>query len=428
MKKYIKWGGIVLASPFILFIVLCILIYIPAIQNFIVDKATSYASQATGMNIHIQRISLSFPLNLVVHETTVINPQDTLLNVEKLTVKIQLLPLVKKQIEIDGVELKNASVNTVDLIEGMSLQGKLGKLFLKSHGVALTPETAVLNELTLKDANLKLCLADTTAQDTTQSAPTFWKFKLEKIDLANVDFQMDMPLDSMNLGLKVGNASLRDGLVDLHKAAYSAKEFKLLQSGLYYNSGNTPPIEKGLDPSHIAVTDINLQMDSLYYQGNNIRALLHQFELKERSGLEIKSTEGQLQADEKAIRVPSLQIKTANSFLALKATIDWSVTEQNQDGVLNGQFMAEIGKADLFKLIPDMPQEFIQSFPAAPLQVRIGVDGSLSDLKLTTCQVKIPDCFRMEMDGTVKNVLDSLSREGRFHRLLRVNESKKTNE
>lgn len=412
MKKYIKWGGIALASPFILFIVLCILIYIPAIQNFIVDKATSYASQATGMNIHIQRISLSFPLNLVVHETTVTNPQDTLLNVEKLTVKIQLLPLVNKQLEIDGVELKNASVNTVDLIGGMSLQGNLGELFLKSHGVDLTPETAVLNELILKDARLKLCLADTTAQDTTQSAPTFWKVKLEKIDLANVDFQMDMPLDSMNFGLKVGNASLRDGLVDLHKAAYSANEFKLLQSGLYYNSGNTPAVEKGLDPSHIAVTDINLQMDSLYYQGNNIRALLHQFELKERSGLEIKSTEGQLQADEKAIRVPSLQIKTANSFLALKAMIDWSVTEQNQDGVLNGQFMAEIGKADLFKLIPDMPQEFIQSFPAAPLQVRIGVNGNLSDLKLSTCQVKIPDYFRMEMDGTVKNVFDSLSREG----------------
>lgn len=133
------------------------------------------------MNIHIQRISLSFPLNLVVHETTVTNPQDTLLNVEKLTVKIQLLPLVKKQIEIDGVELKNASVNTADLIEGMSLQGNLGELFLKSHGVDLTPETAVLNEFTLKNAKLKLCLADTTAQDTTQSTPTFWKFKLEKL-------------------------------------------------------------------------------------------------------------------------------------------------------------------------------------------------------------------------------------------------------
>ena len=47
MKKYIKWGGIVLASPFILFIVLCILIYIPAIQNFIVDKA-NHGYQPSG--------------------------------------------------------------------------------------------------------------------------------------------------------------------------------------------------------------------------------------------------------------------------------------------------------------------------------------------------------------------------------------------
>lgn len=412
MKKYIKWGGIVLASPFILFILLCILIYIPPVQNFIVDKATAYASEATGMQIHIQRISLSFPLNLVVHETTVKNQKETLLDVEELTVRIQLLPLLKKQIEVDGVGLKNASVNTSNLIEGMSLKGSLGEFFLKSHGVDLTPETAVLNELTLKNADLKMCLADTTAQDTTQSAPTFWKFRLEKIDLHNVSFQMDMPLDTMNFGIVVKNASLRDGLVDLHKEAYSANKFKLLNSRLFYNSGNSAPQEKGLDPSHIVLSDVNLQLDSLYYQGNNIRALLHQFELKERSGLEITSSEGKLQADDKAIRVPGLQIKTPNSFITFNATADWSVTEQNQDGVLEGKLMAEIGKTDLFKLIPDMPKEFIQAFPSAPLQIRMDINGTLQDLKLATCQMKIADCFRMEANGTIKHVLDSISREG----------------
>lgn len=412
MKKYIKWGGIVLASPFILFILLCILIYIPPVQNFIVDKATAYASEATGMQIHIQRISLSFPLNLVVHETTVKNQKETLLDVEELTVRIQLLPLLKKQIEVDGVGLKNASVNTSNLIEGMSLKGSLGEFFLKSHGVDLTPETAVLNELTLKNADLKMCLADTTAQDTTQSAPTFWKFRLEKIDLHNVSFQMDMPLDTMNFGIVVKNASLRDGLVDLHKEAYSANKFKLLNSRLFYNSGNSAPQEKGLDPSHIVLSDVNLQLDSLYYQGNNIRALLHQFELKERSGLEITSSEGKLQADDKAIRVPGLQIKTPNSFITFNATADWSVTEQNQDGVLEGKLMAEIGKTDLFKLIPDMPKEFIQAFPSAPLQIRMDINGTLQDLKLATCQMKIADCFQMEANGTIKHVLDSISREG----------------
>lgn len=411
MKKYIKWGGIVLASPVILFIILCILIYIPPVQNFIVDKAASYASQATGMHIHIQRISLSFPLNLVVHETSVTNQKDTLLNVEELTVKIQLLPLIKKQIEVDGIGLKNASVHTGNLIDGMSLQGKLGELFLKSHGVDLTPETAVLNELTLKNADLKMCLADTTAQDTTQSTPTFWKFDLRKIDLSNVNFQMDMPLDTLNFGIHIKNASLRNGFIDLHKEAYSVRTFKLLNSQMFYNSGNSAPLEKGLDPSHISLSDINLQLDSLYYQGNNIRALLHQFELKERSGLEITSSEGQLQADEKAIRIPALQIKTANSFLAFNATIDWSVTEQNQDGTLNGQLMAEIGKGDLFKLLPDMPEKFVQEFPSAPLQIRIGINGNLNNLQLKTCQIKITDYFRMEANGTVKHLLDSISRE-----------------
>ena len=411
MKKYIKWGGIVLASPVILFIILCILIYIPPVQNFIVDKAASYASQATGMHIHIQRISLSFPLNLVVHETSVTDQKDTLLNVEELTVKIQLLPLIKKQIEVDGVGLKNASVHTGNLIDGMSLQGKLGELFLKSHGVDLTPETAVLNELTLKNADLKMCLADTTAQDTTQSTPTFWKFDLRKIDLSNVKFQMDMPLDTLNFGIHIKNASLRNGFIDLHKEAYSVRTFKLLNSQMFYNSGNSAPQEKGLDPSHIALSDINLQLDSLYYQGNNIRALLHQFELKERSGLEITSSEGRLQADEKAIRIPALQIKTANSFLAFNATIDWSVTEQNQDGTLSGQLMAEIGKGDLFKLLPDMPEKFVQEFPSAPLQIRIGINGDLNNLQLKTCQIKITDYFRMEANGTVKHLLDSISRE-----------------
>ena len=126
MRKYVKWGGIALATPVLLFIIVCILLYIPPIQNFIVGKATQYAGEATGMNIHIRRISLSFPLNLVVHDTQVIEGNDTILDVHALTVKVQMLPLLKKQVEVDGIRLEGASVNTLNLIEGMQLKGDLG--------------------------------------------------------------------------------------------------------------------------------------------------------------------------------------------------------------------------------------------------------------------------------------------------------------
>lgn len=112
MKKYLRWTGIAVASPFILFILLCILIYIPPIQNFLVNTATRYASEATGMQISIGRISLSFPLNLVVNHTVVVDKQDTILNAERLTAKVQLMPLLRKKVELDGLQLTKASVNT----------------------------------------------------------------------------------------------------------------------------------------------------------------------------------------------------------------------------------------------------------------------------------------------------------------------------
>ena len=57
----------------------------------------------TGMNISVGRISLSFPLNLVVTDVDAASPHnDTLLSVRRLQVNVQLLPLLKKQVEVDA--------------------------------------------------------------------------------------------------------------------------------------------------------------------------------------------------------------------------------------------------------------------------------------------------------------------------------------
>lgn len=414
MKRLFKWVGIVLLTPIALFIIICILLYIPPVQNFLVDKATRYASEATDMQIHIGRLSLSFPLDLVVHETQVIDRQDTILDVNKLTVKIQLMPLFKKQVELDGFELKNASVNTAQLMEGMLLKGKLGDCFIESHGVDLTPETAIVNTIRLKDADLSLCLADTTAADTTQTPPPFWKIRLDKVDLSNVAFALEMPLDSMDMQLRVGKASVRDGLIDLHNAAYTIGTFNLTDGQASYNSGNSPLADEGFEPAHIAVSNIQIGIDSIYYAGNDIRASIRQLELKERSGLQVLSTEGHLVSNSKTISIPSLQLKTENSYLDFQALADWSATTPGQDGSMSGRLMAEIGKNDLFKFIPGLPEEFRQRFPSSPLQIRAGVDGNLNRLELTSLSISQPEAFRMEAHGTVDLPLDSLKRQGEF--------------
>lgn len=414
MKKYVKWTGIVFLSPVILFVLLSILIYLPPVQHFLVSQVTRYATEATGMQIHIGRLSLSFPLDLVVSETKVIDKQDTILAVDKLTAKVQLLPLLRKEVELDGLELKGASVNTTQLIEGMQLQGYLGEFYIESHGVELDPETAIINNVHLKDTHLDLCLADTTEADTTSSAPLYWKIKLVQADMENVSFNLNMPLDTTRMNISIGEALLKNGTVDLHQSAYTVGHLKISQGNAAYHLGNAPA-QAGLDPSHIEVSDINLSVDSVYYAGNDIRANIHNFGLKERSGLEILSTQGRLIADKNIIRIPSLELKTQDSYLSFDAMADWSITQTSKDSRLSGRLFVELGKSDLFKLVPDMPEEFIKKYPSTPLQIRAGIDGTIDHLTLSGMTVGLEGYVRMTAKGDIINVMDSLHRKATIH-------------
>ena len=80
MRVWIKRIGVICLIPIALVLLLSILLYIPPFQNFAVRKATEYAGKATGMQIGIEQIRLSFPLDLTVKGVEVVNPPaDTLL-------------------------------------------------------------------------------------------------------------------------------------------------------------------------------------------------------------------------------------------------------------------------------------------------------------------------------------------------------------
>ena len=418
-KKQVRWTLWAIASPFILFIILCILIYLPPIQNFLVDKAAVYASEATGMNISVGRISLSFPLNLVVTDVDAASPhKDTLLSVRRLQVNVQLLPLLKKQVEVDGISLQGATVNSNDLIHGMRLNGTLGELFISSHGVALDPETAIVNKVLLKDTDLSLCLNDTAAADTAASDTTYWKIILQDIDLQNVSFALDMPLDSLSLAASLDNATLRDGLIDLHKSAYSLQTFRIKNGRVRYDSGrpsataSADSLSAGLDPSHIALTDIGVKLDSLYYEGRNMKAIISQFVLKERSGVEIVSTEGRLVSNDKVLRVPSLKLETRDSYLELNAAMDWDALDFKKEGLVSARLMADIGKPDVVRFMGSMDEKFIRKYPSEPLRIRTGIDGDLNKLKLTTLTAELPGALELFAKGELTSLTDSLLRGG----------------
>lgn len=228
MRIWLKRIGIVCLIPVVLVLLVSVLLYIPPVQNFAVKKAAYYAGKATGMQIGIERIRLSFPLNLTVRGVEVLTtPADTLLTLKSLTVNVRALPLLKKEVLVDAIDLEGVKVNTGTFIEGMEIKGVLGRLYAKADRINLSKEKVTFNTIDLSDTAITLLLNDTTTKADTTSTAVNWILNLQKINLDRVAFAMQMPADSLRLSTYIDKANLKDGIVDLGASHYGADLFTL---------------------------------------------------------------------------------------------------------------------------------------------------------------------------------------------------------
>ncbi len=390
-----------------------VLLYIPPVQNLLRREVTAYASEATGMQIQVERIDLRFPLNLLVRGVEVIQQPDTLLSLESLNVRVQAWPLIKGKVEVDEVTLNQVAVNSAGLIEGMKIKGVLGRFFLQSHGVDLSNEIAIINQVDLSDTHVQLVMNDTTTapKNTTASAPVNWKVDLHQLNLENVSFSMQLPADSMRMAAHIGEASVNDAQADLKNQFYSLKQFLLSGGSANYDTGAAKPVE-GFDASHIAVRDIRIGLDSLLYKGRDMNAVLREFSMNERSGLSITSLAGRAYSNDSIISVPGLKLQTPHSEIDLSAHTYWELVNIPTTGRLSANLNAYIGKEDVMLFTGGLPDSFKEAYPFRPLVIRAGTDGNLKEMQISRFTVDLPGAFSLEGGGLLENLADSITRSG----------------
>lgn len=390
-----------------------VLLYVPPVQNLIRREVTAYASKATGMQIQVERIDLRFPLNLLVRGVEVIQQPDTLLSLESLNVRVQAWPLLKGKVEVDEVTLSRVAFNSANLIDGMEIKGVLGRFFLQSHGVDLSNETAVINATELSDTHVQMLMNDTTTtpKDTTASAPVNWKVDLHQLKLKNVSFSMQLPADSMRMAAHIGEATIDDAQADLKNQFYGLKQFLLSGTSASYDTGAAKPVE-GFDASHIAVRDVSIGLDSLLYKGRDMKAVIREFTMNERSGLSVTSLTGRAFSNDSIISVPGLKLQTPHSEIDLSAHTYWELVNIPTTGRLSANLNAYIGKEDVMLFTGGLPDSFKEAYPFRPLVIRAGTDGNLKEMQISRFTADLPGAFSLEGGGILENLADSITRSG----------------
>ncbi|TDG36288.1 translocation/assembly module TamB [Pedobacter changchengzhani] len=107
--KIILW---IVATIIILIVAVALSLNIPAVQNFVKDKAINYLKNKTKTEVSLESIKIALPKDVVLNKFYIADQKgDTLLYAEKLAVDINLFKLLKNTVEINNIELKTIRAN-----------------------------------------------------------------------------------------------------------------------------------------------------------------------------------------------------------------------------------------------------------------------------------------------------------------------------
>ncbi len=406
-----KWVGIVVLTPMLLIILLTLLLYMPPVQNWAVRQVASYASETTGMDVSVGQVRLVFPLNLGVEDVKVLQPndsvknqKDTVADIGKMVVDVQLLPLFKSQVMVDKLDFTKMKVNTTNFIHEARIKGNIGKLQLVAHGIDLGKEHVNVNNALLQDAKLSVELSDTVPPDTTPST-NFWKINIQRLKLNNTDFTLHLPGDTLRVNAFFEKALAQTTYLDLYKGLYQVGKLDWQGGHFAYDNNFERPVT-GMDFNHLSLDAMALKAKSFYYCDSKIDVKVENARFREKSGLCVKQLYGRFVMDSTKLQLPDLYVHTPVSHLQATLDMDLDAFVDKNPGKMTAQVHGSVGRSDLFLFVDGLPKEMRNNWPYYPLSVDGTLRGNLQHASFSGVKLSLPTAFSLETNGSVANLTD----------------------
>ncbi|MBQ0073540.1 MAG: translocation/assembly module TamB domain-containing protein [Prevotella sp.] len=397
---------------------MAIALYIPPIQNWAVDVASRQASKATGMEITIDNVHLVFPLDLGVNGVKVIKPNDslpqrpdTIADIQRAIVNVRLLPLLDSEVKVKAMEIVSAKVNTADFIHEARIKGFIGRLAVEGATesrdnieVSLKKELVNIAQVMLDDAHLNIELSDTVPPDTTESKSK-WRIMVDGLSVTRSDVVVHMPGDTLQIAAKLDDVKLKNGDFDTGRKIYSLATCALNSSQVKYdNNFATRQQSAIIDPNHITLNDINLRIDSVYYNDPSLKMHVSECAMKEEKGLTLQSLNAYIALDSTKFDVDGT-LKTPYSSLYTRTSMDLNAFSEKNPGKVRSFLDASIGKQDIAMVMDGAQRQLVAALPQYPISIKADVTGNMKQVFIPMLSVDMPTAFSLSANGDAKGFM-----------------------
>lgn len=464
LKKIMKHTLRTLAVLLLVALLLPALLYVPAVQDLVRRKAAAYASQTLGMELLVARLRLAFPLRLTVEGTLLRDGADTLLRCGRLSLDAALWPLLRREVAVDRFELRDLAARYADSLGGMELRLAAGRFALEECRVGLRAQRVDLGTVSLSDADISLDLRAADAPERTDStASPAWTVAVGRLVVANTAFGMRTAPSVTELAVRLpggmvercvvrlGDRDVAVGSLLLERGEYAyrtapeaadasqpvpahatagssghdpaeraagpesaaaaaAQPWSVLVGSVvladnrveYGTLGHTPAA--GFDPECIALSGLDLEIDSIRNRGAEIALLIRRMRFAERCGVDVQQLDGGFRMDSAGIALSDFNLHTANSSLQADLSAGAGALQADPAAAVAANLAARIAPGDALLLYPGLP---LAALKGRDVRMHLAADGTLGDIGRLTLGVSSPGLAAVEADGAVRNLTDA---------------------
>ncbi|TGD59910.1 translocation/assembly module TamB [Flavobacterium humi] len=205
VKKSLKILGWTVASIVGLFLLVVLLLQIPAIQNLVKNKAVAYLEGKIHTPVRIGKVAIGLPKKVVLEEVYFQSQAgDTLLSGGKIAVDISLFKLLDDAVEINSVQLENITANIKrDKDSVFNFDYIIDAFASKEPKKDSKPTEISLHKINL--SHVKVRFDDAVTQNNLNVSLDRFETRMQVFDIAQMDF--DIPrirLQGLNVKLKQG--------------------------------------------------------------------------------------------------------------------------------------------------------------------------------------------------------------------------------
>ena len=389
MKRFLKYLGRTFLAIFVLLLLVVFLIYLPPVQNFIKNKVVCYVSENYGITLGIERFRLEFPADLVLEDVYWgSSPSDTLLVLKSLHLDVGLGRIFRRQLSVKDLTVKGVKFGSVNDSSGMKLQVDVDEAVLKAEHVDLKEQWVEVDFIGLNRGKVLLVTGKETLSDTVAPKPLNWIFKVGRIDLQQVDYQMSAQgLPSLTAGVRKGDivqvtVNLERQVVDVDSLCISGGNCHILKAGAADGKpeNNVLPDTVQILPwtlragclqvdnsafsmedgtagtAELVLSGIGVRLDSVYNQGTVVRAQLKDLKAVQQDGITVTTMQADVGLDSARTWLQGGYIRTLNSWLRLEVFSNTNLQHLMKREPLSVRMTGQVGIADVLPFYPDIPE------------------------------------------------------------------------